>query len=82
MLSGDGDENGEKTTIGLISKKATLQVQHTFLVHFLAVVLHDFNVKLPKTSWLRVLWRKCRTCSCSLFMLLLFTAAYFHLGGC
>ena len=31
MLSGEGDENGEKTTIGLISQKATLHVQHTFL---------------------------------------------------
>ena len=42
MLSGEGNENGEKTTIGLISKKATLHVQHTFL--------HDYNVKLPETS--------------------------------
>ena len=24
-------ENGEKTTVGVISKKATLHVQHTFL---------------------------------------------------
>ena len=37
MLSGEGNENGEKTTIGLISKKATLHVQHTFFVHFFAV---------------------------------------------
>ena len=66
MLSGEGNKNGEKT-IGLISKKATLHVQHTFFVHFFAVVLHDHNVKLPETSWLHVLWRKCRTCSCSLF---------------
>ena len=42
-------------------------MQHTFLVHFFAVVLHDYNVKLPEVSWLHVLWRKCRTCSCSLF---------------
>ena len=62
MLSGEGNVNGEKTTIGLISKKATLHVQHTFFVHFFAFVLHDYNVKLPET-----LWRKCRTCSCSLF---------------
>ena len=62
MLSGEGNANGEKTTVGLISKKATLHVQHTFLVHFFAFVLHDYNVKLPET-----LWRKCRTCSCSLF---------------
>ena len=42
MLSSEGNENGEKTTIGLISKKATLHVQHTFFVHFFAVVLHDY----------------------------------------
>ena len=50
MLSGGGNENGDKTAIGLISKKATLHVQHTFCVHFFAVVLHDHNVKLPETS--------------------------------
>ena len=57
MLSSEGNEKGEKkkTAIGLISKKATLHVQHTFFVHFLAVVLHDYNVKLPETSWLHVL---------------------------
>ena len=76
MLSGEGNAgNGEKQ-MGLISKKATLHVQHTFLVHFFAVVLHDYNVKLPETSQLHVLWRKCRTCSRSLF----FTAAHFHLA--
>ena len=75
MLSGEGNENGEKTKIGLISKKATLHVQHTFFVHFFAVVLHDYNVKLPEASWLHVLWRKCCTCSCSPFfpMSLIFT---------
>ena len=70
MLSGQGNENGKKTTtttIGLISKKATLHVQHTFFVHFFAVVLHNYYVKLPQTSQLHVLWRECRTCSCSLF---------------
>ena len=51
---------------GLISKKATLHVQHTFYVHFSAVVLNYYNVKRPEASWLHVLWRKCRTCSCSL----------------
>ena len=67
MLSGEGSQNGERTTIGLISKKTTLHEQHTFFVHFFSVVLHDHNVKLPKTSSLQVLWRKCRTCCCSLF---------------
>ena len=50
MLSSEGNENGEKTTIGLISKKATLHVQHTFFVHFFVTFLHNFNVKLPETS--------------------------------
>ena len=40
MLGSEGNENGEKNTVGLISKKATLHVQHTFFVHFFAVVLH------------------------------------------
>ena len=47
MLSVEDNEKGEKTTIGLISKKETLHVQHTFFVHFFAVVLHNYNVKLP-----------------------------------
>ena len=66
MLRGDGNENGEKTTIGLISKKVTLHVQHTFFVHFLVVVLHDYNLTLSETSWLHVLRKKGRTCSFSL----------------
>ena len=67
----DGNENGKKA-IGLISKTTTLHVQLTFFVHFFAVVLHDYNVKLPKTF----LWRKCRARSRSLF----FTAAHFLLA--
>ena len=53
MLSGEGKDNDKKkTTIGLISKNATLHVQHTFFFfgHFFAVVLHDCYVKLPETS--------------------------------
>ena len=42
-------------------------MQHAIFVYFFAVVLHDYNVKLPEASWLHVLGRKCRTCSCSLF---------------
>ena len=48
-------ERLKKTPIGLISKQATLHAQHTFFVHFFAVVLHDCNVKRPETSWLHVL---------------------------
>ena len=36
MLSGEGKENGEKATIGL-----------TLFVHFFAVVLDDYSLKLP-----------------------------------
>ena len=43
-------------------------------VHFFAVVLYDYNVKLPETSQLHVLWRICGSSS------LLFTAAHFHLA--
>ena len=51
MLSGESNARERwKTTIGLISKKATLDVQHTFFVNFFAVILHDYNVKLPETS--------------------------------
>ena len=47
MLRGEGKENDDKTTIGLISKNTSLHVQHIFFfVNFFAVVLHD-NVKLP-----------------------------------
>ena len=50
MLSGNGNKNSRKKSVGLISKNTTLHVQHTFYVHFFAVVLHDYNVKLPETS--------------------------------
>ena len=51
MLSGEGNAGERwKTAVGLISKKATLHVPVTFFVHFFAVVLHDYNVKLPETS--------------------------------
>ena len=41
MLSGEGYAGERwKTTMGLISKKTTLHVQHTFFVYLFAVVLH------------------------------------------
>ena len=47
MLSGEGNENGKKTTtttttitIGLISKKATLHVQHTFLYTCKSLIIY------------------------------------------
>ena len=51
MLSGEGNAGERrKTTIGLISKKATLHVQHTIFIHFFVVALHDYNMKLPENS--------------------------------
>ena len=55
MLSGDDNENSQKQSVDLVSKITTLHMQHTFFVHFFAVVLHDYNEKLPETSWLHVL---------------------------
>ena len=55
MLSGDDNENSQKQSLDLVSKITTLHMQHTFFVHFFAVVLHDYNEKLPETSWLHVL---------------------------
>ena len=51
MLSGKGNENGEKTTIGVIRNKATLQAPQIFFVHFFTVVLHDCNLKLPSYTF-------------------------------
>ena len=41
MLSGDGNENSQKNSVGVISKKPTLHVQHPFF-------FHDHNVKFPE----------------------------------
>ena len=45
-------------------------MQRTFFVHFFALVLHDYNEKLPETSWLHVLWRKCTYVFLFIFFLL------------
>ena len=55
MLSVDDNENSQKQSLDLISKITTMHMQHTFFVHFFAVVLHDYHEKLPETSWLYVL---------------------------
>ena len=47
MLSGEGNA-GE--CICLISKKSNFASAAHFFVHFFAVDLHDYNVKLPETS--------------------------------
>ena len=50
MLSGEGMQRRKtvKTTVGRISKSKFARAAH-FFGHFFAVVLHDYNVKLPKT---------------------------------
>jgi len=53
MLNGNNNENGKKMK-GLISKKTTFHLQHTFLVHLFAIVLHNYKVKLP--SLYRFYW--------------------------
>ena len=75
MLSGEGKENEDKTTMGLISKNTSLHVQHIFFAHFFAVVLYD-NIKLPSYAFyggnvVRVFF----------LFTFFFTAAHFHLGG-
>ena len=80
MLSGEGNEKGENTTIGPISRKSNFFYKcstGTFYVHFFVVVLHDYNVKLPETSPLHDLWRKCRTI---FFFFFFFHYRSFHPG--
>ena len=76
ILLKQGNENGEKKQQSvLFARKQFARAAHAFL-HFFAVVLHDYNVKLPETSWLPVKWRKCCTCTCSMFFLF-FTSLMF-----
>ena len=49
MLSGEGNENGEKTTIGLIIQKSKF-ARAAHFEHFFVIVLHDYKVKFPETS--------------------------------
>ena len=79
MLSGEGNENGEKTTIGLISKKSKFAVQHTFFVHFFALPLFCTTAKwnfqkFPSYTFMEEL-------SYVFLFTFVFTAAHFHLGG-
>ena len=46
MLSGEGKENGQNKSVGLISKKKNFARAADFFVHFCVVVLHDHNEKL------------------------------------
>ena len=54
MLGGEGNENGEKKKKNSrslsLARKQLSTCSTLFFVHFFAVVLHDYNVKLPETS--------------------------------
>ena len=68
MLSGEDNENGKKKN----SNRSNLQNINfaraaDFFVDFFAVVLHDYNKKLPEISLSQVLCWKCRMRFCSLF---------------
>ena len=81
-LSSEGNENGKKknkqtnkqTAISLTGKKkkTTLHVQHTFFVHFFAVVLYDCNVKRPEINVLVTRFMK------EVSYVFLFTCSFFH----
>ena len=65
MLSGEGNENGEKTTIGLISQKKNnfARAAHVFCTY----LCRCFARTQRETSKFHVLGRKCPTCCGSLF---------------
>ena len=79
MLSDEGNKTVIKTTIGLISKKVTLHVQHTFFVHVFAV----FFARLQReTSRNFLVTRFIKEMSyVFLFTFFFFTVAQFHSGG-
>ena len=68
MLSGEGNENGKKKK----NKNRSNQQKRNFAraTHFLCTFLcrcfiARLKCEFPEVSSLHVLWRKCRTCSCS-----------------
>ena len=49
MLSGDGNENSQKKSVGLTSKKKKIFARAAdFLVHFFAIFWHGYNENLPR----------------------------------
>ena len=77
MLSGEGNENGEKEkAIGLISKKTTLHVQHTFCT-FLCRCFARLQRETPRN----VLVTRFMEEMSYLLLFTFFSLAHFHLGG-
>ena len=79
MLSGEGNENGERTTIGLISKK---KKNFARAAHFSCIfICRCFARQQSETSKnvvVTLLWRKCRTSH--VLVHFFFNAAHFFLG--
>ena len=75
MLSSKGNKNGEKTTIGLISKKATLQ--HTFLI--CTFLCHCFARLQRETSRNFLVTHFMKEMSYVILHTFFFTATHFHL---
>ena len=67
MLSDEGNEKGKKNSNWSNWQNINFARAAHFFVHFLAVVLHDYNMKLPEISHLQVLCWKCRMRFCSPF---------------
>ena len=81
MLSGKGNENGEKTTIyrcRVISKKATLDAQHTFfnLCHCFVRLQRETSRNFQKLPSYMFYGENV----VHVLVLFFFTAAHFHLG--
>ena len=74
MLNWGDNENCFKTNRSN-QQKANLHVQHAFLSS-LAVVLHDYNVKLPSNTLF--LWRNCRMCLPNILFPVFMFAFIFH----
>ena len=64
LLSGKGNDNGEQTTIGLISKKASNCKCSALFCTFHCLCFSRLQRETSRNfrSWLYVLWRKCPTC--------------------
>ena len=75
MLSGEGNENenGGKTTMGLIAKKQQKKKKRTFLCCCFARLQRETSINFLVKRFMK----KRRTCSFTFF----FAAAHFHRGG-
>jgi len=50
IKSGNAKRRRQRRRTVKDNNRSNLPVQHTFFVHFFAVVLHNYNVKLAETS--------------------------------